>query len=126
MSFLIDMLILALLAGTLVYAFLVDRRVRVLMSVLRDMQPLVTNFSEAVDRTERSVSQMKTLATEPPVSRPAPAAPAAPRLAEREAEPATLSFRSVRDPQRAPSGVTRLRGKSDLVRGFFETARGGV
>ncbi|MCA0922638.1 flagellar motor switch protein [Pseudooceanicola nanhaiensis] len=120
MSFLIDMIILALLAGTLIYAFLVDRRVRMLMAALRDMQPLVANFSEAVDRSEKSVTQMKTMATDISEPRRTHAAP------EARSEPATLSFRSVRDPQRAPTGVARLRGKSDLVRGFFETAQRGV
>ena len=37
---LIDFIIVVLLIGTLVYAYLLDRRVRTLMLALREMEPL--------------------------------------------------------------------------------------
>jgi hypothetical protein len=114
MSYLIDIMILLLLAGTLGYAFIVDRRVRILMSVLREMEPMVGKFSEAVDRSESSVGLLKTMTEK--VRNPAAAAPEVDRGQ-------VVSFRTSREKATRPAGVTRVTGKSDLVRGFFETAR---
>ena len=118
MSHLIDFAILLLLAGVLGYAYLVDRRVRHLVSVLREMAPMVDEFSAAVDRSESSISAIKavTQAIENQVRdglslrttrRPA-AAPAPEAEQERAPEPA---------------GVTAVNGKSELVRSFFATVR---
>lgn len=115
MSYLIDIMILVLLAGTLTYAFLVDRRVRTLMSVLKDMEPMVGQFSEAVDKSESSVSLLKTMAEK--VRVPGPGSHAD------EDRGQVVSFRTSREKAAKPAGVTRVAGKSDLVRGFFETAR---
>lgn len=129
MALLIDISILLLLAGTLGYAFLVDRRVRGLMAALRALEPVVGAFSEAVDRTETSVRALR--ADAPP--RPAPNRIDEPVLtrtpaphATPQAEGATeLTFQSTRSAAPPlPPGMTRVTGKSDLVRGFFETARG--
>ena len=40
MPALIDIIIIVLLVGTLVYAFILDRRVRKLMESLREMEPM--------------------------------------------------------------------------------------
>ncbi|MGC9370121.1 MAG: flagellar motor switch protein, partial [Paracoccaceae bacterium] len=62
MALLIDMLILLLLAGTLGYAFMVERRVRTLMAALKDLQPVVGELSSAVDKSENSVVALKSVA----------------------------------------------------------------
>lgn len=115
MSYLIDLLILGLLAGTLGYAFIVDRRVRKLMSVLREMEPMVGKFSEAVDKTEDSVSLLKQVTEK--VRAPMPGF----QQAERD-KGEVVSFRTSREKVQKPAGVTKVTGKADLVRGFFETA----
>ena len=120
MALLIDMLILLLLAGTLGYAFMVERRVRTLMAALKDLQPVVGELSSAVDKSESSVVALKAVAEH--VAAEAPRATPSP---ERNAEANTVAFRSVRAPRRSgpAAGVTSLGGKSDLVRSFFEAAR---
>ncbi|MCB1342149.1 MAG: flagellar motor switch protein [Pseudooceanicola sp.] len=120
MSHLIDFAILALLAGVLGYAWLVDRRVRHLVGILREMAPMVDEFSAAVDRSEGSLSAFKavTQAIEGQVReglnlrpRRAAAAPAP--------EPAPAPQPQADD----PVGVASVTGKADLVRSFFATAR---
>lgn len=107
MSQLIDALILLLLAGTLAYAFLVDRRVRGLIAMLHELQPIVGQFSAAVDRSENSVNALRDVAE---------------GLADDAARPAPAAERAKKDDARP--GVTRVTGKGDLVRGFFEATRG--
>lgn len=55
----IDLIVLALLVGTLAYAALVDRRVRALMAALEELRPAVDALSEATDRAEGSVSALR-------------------------------------------------------------------
>ncbi len=119
MTFVIDIAILVLLVGTLTYAWVVDRRVRSLMRVLRDMEPMIGNFSEAVDRSESTVSVLRSLGQQAePKPRP---------QREREREPemtrAEPSFRTSRERPTRSAGATKASGKSELVRGFFETVR---
>ena len=125
MALLIDMLILLLLAGTLGYAFMVERRVRTLMAALKDLQPVVGELSSAVDKSESSVVALKAVAEH--VAGEAPRAATAPRP-EPNGEVNTVAFRSVRAPRHgggagSGAGVPSLGGKSDLVRSFFEAAR---
>lgn len=115
MSYLIDLLILGLLAGTLGYAFIVDRRVRKLMNVLREMEPMVGKFSEAVEKTEDSVSLLKQVSDR--VRNPMPTF----QHSEKDSGE-VVSFRTSREKAQKPAGVTKVTGKADLVRGFFETA----
>ena len=115
MSYLIDLLILALLASTLGYAYLVDRRVRKLMNVLREMEPMVGKFSQAVEKTEDSVSLLKQVSEK--VRAPMPTF----THAEKD-RGEVVSFRTSREKVQKPAGVTKVTGKADLVRGFFETA----
>lgn len=113
MSYLIDVAILVLLVGTLGYAYLVDRRVKALLAVLKDMGPVVGQFSDAVEKSENSVSMLRSVADK--VRNPIP-------MPQTE-EPQVVSFRTSREKVKKPAGVTKVAGKSDLVRGFFETAR---
>lgn len=122
MSLLIDLSILALLAGTLGYAFLVDRRVRNLVRVLRDLEPVVGEFSAAVDKSEDSVTQLRSMARnleQAPRREPAVSSAAA----SPEHEDGSVAFRTSRQAPERPAGVTAVTGKSDLVRGFFDTVR---
>ena len=115
MSFLIDIAILVLLVGTLGYAYLVDRRVKALMAVLKDMGSMVGEFSKAVDKSEDSVSMLRSMAEKvrSPIATPQPEQDSA----------QVVSLRTSREKVKKPAGVTKVSGKSDLVRGFFETAR---
>ena len=119
MTYLIDGLILLLLAGTLGYAFLVDRRVRILMLTLRELQPMIGKFSAAVDRSEHSVSTLKSVTQSMAAATP-DTAPAEPAQAATQAEPPARARQATPDPKH---GVTSVTGKSDMVRSFFETAR---
>ena len=116
MSILIDIVILALLAGVLAYAWLVDRRVRHLVRVLHEMAPMVDEFSAAVDKSENSIFQMKAM-TQSIEDRF--------RRTGRDANP----FRSRREDDRKPAepelpaGVTKLTDKAELVRNFFDTVK---
>ena len=102
---LIDAIILVSLCGTVAYAWVLDRRVRKLMHVLRELKPMVSAYSEAVDRSERSLTALKaeSARTEPP----APTRPAA--------KPTS--------PKPAPKVGQSASSKSDLVRGFFDLTR---
>ncbi|MFU8863102.1 MAG: flagellar motor switch protein [Rhodobacterales bacterium] len=136
MALLIDMIILLLLLGTLTYAFLVDRRVRTLMAALKALEPVVNQFSSAVDRTEDSVKSLRAEGAartaskredEPPLTRTAAQMPNQSAHSPAGSTP-DLVFRSVRMPARAtpaqlPPGMARVTGKADLVRGFFDTIR---
>lgn len=122
MALLIDLVILALLAGTLAYAFLVDRRVRNLVRVLRELEPVVGEFSAAVDKSEDSVSALRNISRSleegGTPARREPPAPAAPRAGED-----APAFRTTRQAPERPAGVAAVTGKADLVRGFFDTVR---
>jgi hypothetical protein len=126
MSFAIDIAVLVLLVGTLGYAWLVDRRVRRMMEAMREMEPMIGSFSQAVDRTESTVSALRAarevapLRKRPEPPRPEARAEAAPETSDPGAEPA---FRSKREPAPRPADATPISGKSELIRGFFDTVR---
>ncbi len=117
MSFLIDIAILVLLVGTLTYAWVVDRRVRVLMAALRDLEPMIGSFSAAVDKSESAVSALRDAGEQAADSRSR--RQREPELSRGEA----ASFRTTRDRPSRPVGTASVSGKSELVRGFFETVR---
>ncbi len=135
MAILIDMTIMALLAGVLGYAVLVDRRVKILMERLRELQPLVSELSAAVDKSENSIRDLNSAATamarSPAVARPvaqstpaaATAAPAADKTAAAAAERAPATPATDKGRAASASGLTRITGKTDLVRGFFDKVR---
>ncbi len=140
MALLIDLIIMLLLIGTLAYAFLVDRRVRALVLAMRELQPVVDQFSVAVDRTETSVKSLRSETParpapkrdeEPPLTRTAaatyaPKAPAPSVAADAclDLGPFFLSQRpAATRPVQMPPGMARVTDKADLVRSFFETIR---
>ena len=130
MALLIDMIILLLLVGTLAYAFLVDRRVRALMAAMQALEPVVDQFSSAVDRTENSVRSLRAKGAvrsgdkredEPPLTR---ASSASTSQGTPESAQVFVSTRAAAEaPTQLPPGMARVTGKADLVRSFFDTVR---
>lgn len=118
-SIVTNLLILVSLAGVTGYAMLLSRRVNRLMSALQDLGPLVHEFSQAVDKSEQSVAELKG-ATEEAVRGAAARAGAEVEALQEAVAP--VSFASVR--RRPVAGMTRLSGKSDMVKSFFERSRG--
>lgn len=130
MPALIDIIIIVLLVGTLVYAFILDRRVRKLMDSLREMEPMVGAFSSAVDQSAKSVEELRDLSAkaarpEPPVQRPAtaPTRAAKPTPAPAEGQ-SPAQERAARLRGRVPvRGQAAVKGKSELVRTFFDITK---
>ncbi|GGG67821.1 hypothetical protein GCM10011415_13630 [Salipiger pallidus] len=118
MSFVIDVAVLVLLVGTLGYAWVVDRRVRKLMVVLREMEPMIGSFSQAVERSESTVSALRAAREAQPRARTETRSETRTEAARKEP-----AFRSSRERPSRPPEATPLNGKSELVRGFFETVR---
>ncbi|ETX16302.1 flagellar motor switch protein [Roseivivax halodurans JCM 10272] len=110
MGYILDLTILALLIGALGFGLVIDRRVRRLMAALGDLEPAVSQFSSAVDRSADAVTSFRSAAEGTERSRPA----------ARRVEPA---FQKTRRTAPAKDGTARIEGKSDLVRSFFETVR---
>ncbi|MEE2945437.1 MAG: flagellar motor switch protein [Pseudomonadota bacterium] len=106
-----DLFIILLLLGAIGYGWYVSRKVQVLMGALKEMEPLVKEFSSAVDKTEDSVNQLKLNLEEP--SMPAVEV-------DEEDEP---MFSTRRQPAHKIPGARVVRNKQDLVRRFFETSR---
>lgn len=106
-----DIFIIALLLGAIGYGWYVSRKVQVLMAALKDMEPLVKEFSSAVDKTEDSVNQLKLNLEEPQQQ---------PMVEEEDDEP---MFATRRQPAHKIPGARVVRNKQDLVRRFFETSR---
>lgn len=116
-----DLLILLLLAGSIGYGLVITRRVQRLMAALEELEPLVREFSKAVDKSESSVEALRENLEAR--RQEAPEMPA-PQPAADSAETMTPAFTSRRHPtpRRLP-GVQVVRNKQDLVRRFFETSR---
>ncbi|WP_127900771.1 flagellar motor switch protein [Solirhodobacter olei] len=114
LSTLINLLFLVLLAVVMGYGVLLSRRVNRLMAALAELGPAVKAFSDAVEKSEQSVTAMKAAAVE--------AGQGVAREAEALRESAAAAaFTSIR---RQPiAGMTRLTGKSELVKSFFERGR---
>jgi len=106
-----DILIILLLIGSVGYGVMISRRVQRLMASLEELEPLVREFSEAVDKSESSVTALRDNLAE--------------GLATQEdaGDDSAPAFSSRRQPQRRLPGVQVVRNKQDLVRRFFETSR---
>jgi hypothetical protein len=118
---LIDVIIVVLLIGTLVYAYILDRRVRNLMLTLREMGPMVGEFSNAVEQSTKSVEDLRSLSTatrrvEPPVKKTRQA------MVDREQVKETPMPEPVKV-RKQVRGQTSVPGKSDLVRTFFDITK---
>ena len=115
MMTIIDSVIILLLIGSIGYGYVVSRKVRVLMATLKELQPLVHEFSHAVEKSELSVHLMRQNIED---AEKAGAEPVAETVA---VEKAFSSQRSA--PQRevdTSSKMRVLRDKKELVKAFFE------
>lgn len=122
MATIIDGVIIVLLIGSITYGYLVSRKVRLLMATLKELEPLVDEFSSAVDKSQSSVAQMReniTVAEQSAQPEPAPVPEPAPAPRTEEA-----AFSSRRGTPPAPEmpGLRRVRDKKELVRAFFDSA----
>ncbi|MEM9972708.1 MAG: flagellar motor switch protein [Pseudomonadota bacterium] len=115
MAILIDAIILCLLLATILYAFLVERRLRALKETLGELEPAIGEFSRAVDRSEGSVAQLRSAATNLTSDMPAPA-PANPAQAQRDLGPRAAT---------RPTAAVRVPAKAELIQSFFDSAREG-
>ena len=107
-----DALIILMLTGGIIFAYIVNARVKRLMALLHELEPAVQEFSRAVDKSEASVAQMQHNLTE--------------RLAEPEEveeTPAEPTFASRRMAETRELGVRVVRNKQDLVRRVFDMPR---
>ena len=109
-------LILALMIGAIIYIYLVDLRVRKLLGTLKELEPMVGQFSEAVDRSETSLEKLKAVEIE--------SVPRAGSSGGEDEDDKNAIFKSKKSLQKSQVGWVSLPGKSELVRSFFETARG--
>ncbi|MBA96747.1 MAG: flagellar motor switch protein [Sulfitobacter sp.] len=117
----IDSLIVVLLIGSIGYGYMVSMKLRHLMATLKELQPLVEEFSSAVDKSEQSVNNMRenieVAQRKPePVEEPTPA----------ERQPGAAAFASRRAPTKPDgperTGVRVVRDKKEMVRAFFENS----
>lgn len=106
-----DLLIIAMLVGAIAYGYYVSRKVQVLMSALQQLEPLISEYSEAVDKSEASVVAMRQSLEERPMVE---------AIEEEDDEP---MFATRRQPGHRIPGVQVVRDKQDLVRRFFDASR---
>ena len=59
MATIIDSLIVVLLIGSIGYGYVVSMKLRKLTATLKQLEPLVEQFSSAVDKSEQSVHHMR-------------------------------------------------------------------
>ena len=122
MATIIDGVIIVLLIGSITYGYLVSRKVRLLMATLKELEPLVDEFSSAVDKSQSSVAQMRENITVTEQSaQPEPAPMPEPAPAPRTEEAAFSSRRGTPPAPEMP-GLRRVRDKKELVRAFFDSA----
>ena len=109
----IDSLIVVLLIGSIGYGYVVSMKLRKLTATLKQLEPLVEQFSSAVDKSEQSVHHMReSIETAQRAPPPPP-------------EETAASFASRRATKQAPAernGVRVVRDKKEMVRAFFENS----
>lgn len=117
MTTIIDSVIILLLIGSIGYGYVVSCKVRVLMATLKELQPLVHEFSHAVEKSEISVHLMRQNIEN------AEKVEAEPVVETVAAEKAFTSQRSAPQKEIDTSPKMRvLRDKKELVKAFFENA----
>ena len=105
-----DFLIIAMLVGAIAYGYFVSRKVQKLMGALKDLEPIIMEYSQAVDKSEASVAAMKQSLEERPY------------LVEEEDDEPMFATRRQSSRAKIP-GVQVVKDKQDLVRRFFEASR---
>ena len=120
MTMIINGLILALLTGSIGYTYLMDLRVRKLLVVLKEMEPMVGQFSKAVKQSETSLEKFKQ-ATESDKAA-AKSIKSTNTVSDSVANKKKLTFETNRKPLQNHIGQISLPGKSELVKSFFKNA----
>ncbi len=117
----IDGFIIVLLAGAIGYGFMISTKVRRLMAVLEELEPMVEAFSNAVDKSETSVEAMKDNldAQQAATQAEADAGYAVDISPQEDAQ----TFSSSRGQAVRMPGMQIVKDKKDLVRMFFEASR---
>ena len=117
MTMIINGMILALLIGSIGYTYLMDLRVRKLLIALKEMEPMVSQFSKAVNQSETSLEKFKQSANldEAGIT-------TANKAPDTSISKKKLTFETNRKPQQNHIGQISLPGKSELVKSFFENA----
>lgn len=126
MTIIINGMILLLLVGAIGYTYLVDSRVRKLLLTLKELEPMVGQFSKAVEQSQSSLEKFKNATKQkaPTVKakQKAPTVKAANKTSNAAVSENTLTFETSRKPKQKPIGQISSLGKSELVRSFFATA----
>lgn len=118
MTMVINGMILVLLTGSIGYTYLMDLRVRKLLVALKEMEPMVGQFSNAVSQSETSLEKFKQ-ATEADKLK---VNSSAPETSDTVTSKKKLTFETNRKPRQNHIGQISLPGKSELVKSFFENA----
>jgi len=92
MATIIDSLIVVLLIGSIGYGYVVSMKLRKLTATLKQLEPLVEQFSSAVDKSEQSVHHMRE------------------------------SIETAQRAPAERNGVRVVRDKKEMVRAFFENS----
>ncbi|NRB02713.1 MAG: flagellar motor switch protein [Rhodobacteraceae bacterium] len=126
-AIIVDAIIMCLLAGSLAYGYRVSRKVQVLMQTLKELEPLVEQFSWAVDKSEQSVNTMRASISD--AERVEKTLENARRAPEPQPEPRDkqkgldMPFLRKRAAEPEFPGVKLVQDKNDLVKRFFELTR---
>ena len=117
----IDSLIVVLLIGSIGYGYMVSMKLRHLMATLKELQPLVEEFSSAVDKSEQSVHNMRENIE---VAQREPEPADEPKPVERQPNAAAFASRRALTKSEGPerTGVRVVRDKKEMVRAFFENS----
>lgn len=113
-AMIIDAVIILMLAGGIVFAWVVNSRVKRLMNLMHELEPTVQQFSLAVDKSEHSVAQMQRSLAEGLTER---------EEAREEPKIKEPLFTTGRVTETRDVGVRVIRNKQDLVRRFFDVPR---
>lgn len=120
MTIIINGMILALLIGAIGYTYLMDLRVRKLLVALNELEPMVGQFSKAVQQSETSLKKFKQATVQKKLTATAPKS--AGKSSDTPVNKKKLTFETNRKPRQNHVGQISLPGKSELVKSFFETA----
>lgn len=115
MSLIIDIAIIVALLAAVAYGCVLSHRLSRLMQILRDLEPAISAFSQAVDKSQSSATGLRAAAIQ---------------LAEEvgQAKGRAAPARPLPTRARPVAGTAADGDKSDMVRGFFNNlqARNGA
>lgn len=118
-----DIVLIGLLFASIAYGFLISRKVKQLIQFLKELEPLINEYSDVVERSEASLSQLKTKLESDPFGgeqRQEDLLFTGAEVFQTEKSP---TFATRRAPRETGPGVQVVRHKKDLVRQFFHSAQ---